>query len=245
QPVHILPPHSCVRARSSPVNGEIPQRPAGNSRPRFGWIHSTDPRSSRSLAFISKRRRSLTRNSCTNRPRSNRNPSSQPAWNSHSSRCVITVTLRQSSTRGRRRRSARRTTSRSLSHEFARLPTSNRQRNQTYEPLLTGANNRVMTPALHRRLAHLGIAVVALLPMNLAAADNTSPVDGYHMFVGMDVELPFEGELHPMRRLVNRNRDAEIVVDGTPHHVSINRSETMRLKRGLKVGRARAHIGEL
>lgn len=102
-----------------------------------------------------------------------------------------------------------------------------------------------MTPALHRRLAHLGIAVVALLPMNLAAADNTSPVDGYHMFVGMDVELPFEGELHPMRRLVNRNRDAEIVVDGTPHHVSINRSETMRLKRGLKVGRARAHIGEL
>lgn len=103
-----------------------------------------------------------------------------------------------------------------------------------------------MIPTAH--LLHSGgprcAAVLLLLP-SLVAAQEQAPSTAYQMFVGMDVEVPFDGRLHPMRRLVNRNRDAEIIVNDTAHQISISESEILRLKRGLKISRARATIGDL
>jgi hypothetical protein len=95
------------------------------------------------------------------------------------------------------------------------------------------------------RLIAPTLGLLVLLP-NLPAQDaSESAPKNYTLFVGLDVEVPWQEAHRPIRRLVNRNRSAEIAVDGEFHEVSINRSETLRLKRQLKAGREPAVIANL
>ena len=89
-----------------------------------------------------------------------------------------------------------------------------------------------------------GLAPVVLLMGAALPSPGQAPASSatFRLFVGLDVEVPFEGEMRPMRRVVNRNRDAEIVANGRVHEVSINRAETLRLKRGMKIARSLAYI---
>ena len=87
------------------------------------------------------------------------------------------------------------------------------------------------------------LCAILFSPLGHAATPD-GHTGAYRMFVGMDVEVPLNGELRPMRRVLHRNRDAEVVVEGAIHHVSINQSEVLRLKKGLKIGRIPVEVQE-
>jgi hypothetical protein len=80
------------------------------------------------------------------------------------------------------------------------------------------------------------------LLVSVAAA---SPERHYQLFVGLDLEVPWQEGFQPVRGVYNQQRGVEILVDGEKRRVLIDRADSLRMRRELKVGPAPAEIANL